>query len=592
MFLSYFLFAFLPLILTSILSYNYSINSIRNEAVNAYTQTQNQRIEEINQNMSRFKLIADAINNNGKVHLFLASSHYSNYEKFSEYTKNVKPFLDTLINSVGNQMIIGLVRYDAGEEIIFSNFENILSDRYASTNPIAFGLGGYYIINRERAENHDWFREAESTRTNNRWVQISKDSENGNISLVKQMSYYSSGTQVTGLLRLTLPLDSVLGEHDQTSEGFDMVFDEKNAMMTSSDWKKSYYRQNMEEIDRVLLSSDPAVQVITQDNIVVKNVVGNTGWTIISIFQLNSINGKISQARYYMLIYSAVAVMLLLMVTFVLSSSFSKRLARIVNVIKDFHHGNENTIVNDDHDDEIGYLSRAFNSMKQKQENLIHDIYQVGIEKKDAQLKALQAQINPHFLYNSMSAIGRLAESEQYKSIIDIVNALVMFYRMTLNKGEDIISIKDELAQIEAYINIFKIRKGNQFTVTYHFDDAVVDYSTVKTILQPFVENIFDHAMHPSKIPVNINIWAQIHDNEIVFRIIDDGIGMSGERLNEIKECKEIKSGHSSYGIKNVDDRVKLFFGAQYGVTISSVYGGGTFVEIKIPKFKSISVKQ
>jgi len=271
---------------------------------------------------------------------------------------------------------------------------------------------------------------------------------------------------------------------------------------------------------------------------------------------------------------------LMFLLTFTLSASFSKRINAIATKMTDFSHGEFSTKVTGLGQDEIGFLSNVFNDMSEQITTLIYGNYISDIEKKDALLKALQAQINPHILYNSLSSISRLAEVGRTDEITNMVQALTKFYRMTLNRGTDIISIEDELSQIKAYVEVFRIRKGETFSVVFDVDDAILHYQTTKIIIQPFVENIFEHVVKMDGSIINIHIAVQPHGDDILFTIQDDGIGIPRDKLDIILN-EEVSQG---YGIINVNKRVKIQYGQEYGVSITSELGVGTRVEILVPR--------
>ena len=585
LFFSYFFFTFIPVMLIGILSYNFAVSSIQSETTNIYKQMQDKRIDEIKQNMSRYELIANTINRNRKTQQFTALYNYNTYNEYYDYTNYIQPFTDTLINSVGNNMLIGIIRYNNGSEIIPGNFENLISDVFQPSNPISMSLGYFYVINHNRVENRSWFQAAATKNDGDFWAQSDFDKVNNNISLFSKIPAFGYKNDTAGLLRITVSLENIIGEALQTTEDFDLVFDKDNNLMTAQNLKIDYYNDNKEKLN-ALLNSEDSESMANTNSLFLKKAMEVDDWTIISVYDLKPMHEKVKLTRTVFFLYDIGAIALLFIVTSVLSSSFSKRIINITNVMKEFDITGDDIQIHDQHNDEISYLSQTFNNMRTELEKLIYEIYQVNIEKKDAQLKALQAQINPHFLYNSLSTVSRLAEFGQAESIVAIINALVTFYRLTLNKGDEIISIGNELNQVKAYVDIYKIRKGNQFNISYVINEEILEFLTVKIILQPFIENVFDHAMYNTKIPVNITITGDVCKDDIIFKVIDDGIGISAERLLEISNGTNPSKEHSGYGIKNVDDKIKLFFGYNYGVKISSVKGEGTTAEIKIPQYR------
>jgi sensor histidine kinase YesM len=162
-----------------------------------------------------------------------------------------------------------------------------------------------------------------------------------------------------------------------------------------------------------------------------------------------------------------------------------------------------------------------------------------------------------------------------------MIMSLAKFYRLTLNEGRMIISIQSEIDQIKAYIDIQKIKFGERLNVSYDIDEAVLCYDTIKFIMQPFVENVLEHAWYQEKM--HIRIMAYKEDECICIKIIDNGIGMSKERLKQALIDNETRKG---YGMFNVENRIKLQFGENYGVNVSSIPGGGTTVLLNLPCYK------
>jgi two-component system sensor histidine kinase YesM len=212
-------------------------------------------------------------------------------------------------------------------------------------------------------------------------------------------------------------------------------------------------------------------------------------------------------------------------------------------------------------------------------ESLIKEVYLTHIQKKEAELETLQSQINPHFLYNTLSSINRLAKFGEIDKLQQMVLGLAKFYRLTLNEGRTMIPVSTEIEQAKAYLEIQRIKHGDTMDVMYDIDPHVWGYETVKLVLQPFIENVLEHARFGDQI--HIRIVARKEGEDILFQVIDDGVGMTQERIHHIFHPQE--HVNAGFGIRNVDERIKLHFGERYGVTIHSRRGMGTSVRIRIP---------
>lgn len=234
-------------------------------------------------------------------------------------------------------------------------------------------------------------------------------------------------------------------------------------------------------------------------------------------------------------------------------------------------------------EDEIGQLTKSFQSMLTKMAILIEDQFKLGHEIKNAELKALQAQINPHFLYNTLDLINWMSMKYNAKEISSLVDALSKFYKLSLSRGEDVISIEDELNHVKAYVMIQNMRFSNGITLETDVSDELKQYGILKILLQPLVENAILHGiLEKDDEQGTIRITGWLENGIITLRIQDDGAGMSWEMLQEIPN-RILPNEKHGYGIRNIDERIRLNYGSEYGLTYDSKPGEGTTVEIRIP---------
>ena len=230
--------------------------------------------------------------------------------------------------------------------------------------------------------------------------------------------------------------------------------------------------------------------------------------------------------------------------------------------------------------DEIGILIRSYGHMMQRIQDLIQENYETKIAQKEFEMKALQAQINPHFLYNSLSMINWKAIEAGENEISKITLALSSFYRTTLNKGKTMNTIQNAVDNIKAYLSLQLYMHDNNFQVHYDIDPDTEDYDIPLLIFQPFVENALEHGLD-LKEDDDRQIWIIISqdEKEIFIRIRDNGIGMDAETARHILEYDT-----KGYGVKNVNDRMKLHYGEEYKIKVESVEGVGTSVLLRFPK--------
>ncbi|MEK4346548.1 cache domain-containing sensor histidine kinase [Paenibacillus sp. FSL P4-0184] len=305
------------------------------------------------------------------------------------------------------------------------------------------------------------------------------------------------------------------------------------------------------------------------------------GWKTVSIFPYDSIIQDAKSLSELIIKISLGFIVVALLLIYITASMFSKRIRMLIRMIRRLERGDFNP-TNDEYlgNDEIGQLHFAFKQMTTRLKSLITEVYQKELQNKEAELDLLQAQINPHFLYNTLGSISSLALKHQDTRIQDLVLHLAKFYRISLNKGKSILTINEELKLTQSYNAIQLIRFKGQLNITYNIDEAILPYSTVKLALQPFVENAVLHAVWNQESPLNIHIKGVVEDSDIILSVIDDGMGMSRETLHTLLDDKPGRG----YGISNVDRRIKLRFGEHYGVTVFSRLGIGTTVQIRLPQ--------
>lgn len=231
--------------------------------------------------------------------------------------------------------------------------------------------------------------------------------------------------------------------------------------------------------------------------------------------------------------------------------------------------------------EEIEALSDSFGQMVLQIQELMEKVRNEEITLRKTELSALQAQINPHFLYNTLDSIAWMCEVGRTDEAIIMVDALAKLFRISISKGHELISIDQELQHAECYLKIQKFRYKNQFSYKFQVDEKCLGYLCNKITLQPLIENSIVHGLDMSdEGEIIIEVYEK--DQDIVMAVSDNGVGMTEEQCEEILKKGSHKKG--GIGIKNVNDRVKIYFGERYGVTISSELDEGTRMEILMPK--------
>ena len=231
---------------------------------------------------------------------------------------------------------------------------------------------------------------------------------------------------------------------------------------------------------------------------------------------------------------------------------------------------------------EITSLTESFEHMVLQIQELVEKVRQEEISLRKTELKALQAQINPHFLYNTLDAIAWMCEEERHKDAVEMVNALARLFRISISRGHELISIEKEIEHAKSYLKIQNFRYKNQFTYDFKVDDTCLSYLCNKITLQPIIENAIYHGIDRMVDEGKIEIRIFTEHEKIVFEVEDNGVGMTEEQCQEI--LQKDSGDKAGIGIKNVNDRIKIYFGEEYGITIRSELDEGTCVTITMPK--------
>jgi len=289
----------------------------------------------------------------------------------------------------------------------------------------------------------------------------------------------------------------------------------------------------------------------------------------------DSINSLVSK--------TAVIIIFLILLSISISTFLSKFMVSDIEKLKvdmeNIEKGNMNITVNTNRNDEIGSLIQSFRNMIFRINALIEDVYKSQIKQKDYEMKVLQAQINPHFLYNTLSLINWIAIEAEQKKISKVTLTLATFYRTVLNKGKNIFTIRDEIKNAKSYLDIQLIMYDYEFDVEINVDKEILEYKILNLTLQPLVENAINHGIDlKTNGRGKITITGKKKSNNIYLIVEDNGVGMEQDKIENI-----LINQSNGYGIRNVNERIKLYYGDNYNLKVESEINKGTKVTVKIP---------
>jgi two-component system, sensor histidine kinase YesM len=316
------------------------------------------------------------------------------------------------------------------------------------------------------------------------------------------------------------------------------------------------------------------------------------------LFEVNRTNGQYQQMRAGFIVWEIFAITLTfgaivfsVVAAWALSRSIYSPIKKLHDVTKTITQNDLQALVTGDNVDEITELGMSFNIMIGKIRSLLEDKIREQENLRKAELRALQSQINPHFLYNTLDTIIWMAEAKKTDQIVEVVSALSNFFRISLSKGKDWITIGEEIERVKSYLTIQKIRYRDIMDFKIEVDEGVSDHTVLKLILQPLVENAIYHGIKNKREGGTIIVRARLnHKNEVILEVEDNGIGFTPEKLAQLQAELADNSGdikqESGFGIGNVNQRIKLYYGNQYGLSVKSGYQTGTHVSFVIPARK------
>ncbi len=310
----------------------------------------------------------------------------------------------------------------------------------------------------------------------------------------------------------------------------------------------------------------------------------NFGWMVVKIFEPSAFFSEAIYVRNVASVSLVVCALILLMMITVISRWLTVRIKALTNKIGDIRSGRYDSPTLLAGRDEIGEASRAMDELSSELKYLIDTVYKSKLENQKLELDVMQAKINPHFLYNTLSAMDWFMQKNDVNTSRALLNSMVLFYRGSLGSGSDVVMITDEITHLRMYLNIEE-RLLDNISAQIDIPDEMYNVRMVRMTLQPIVENAIKHAMRDSEETLHIYVHGHLRDGLAVVTVEDDGVGFSLEQLEEFEKSRTLTVGEfgSGMGISNVDRRIRLRFGEGYGVNIANNESGGASIRITVP---------
>ncbi|WP_372663446.1 sensor histidine kinase [Cohnella sp.] len=561
--LSYSVLIIIPVLLVGYIANSIFVNSIREQTRSNIQGTLQLMMDNIAYKMEDTQRISDMLYFDDTL-----SSHLRHYEagwvSYEATTKYLLPKFRTVLDATNRRLWLSFYLHNETLPEIYSN--------YNQADPLMVKNRLFDLYHIKRIVDKDWYRQypAEVYGKTLQWKRIEDDETHGRISLLRRVVDISLvQTREIGFVRISVRHSDLFESvnFQKIGEGTTIfISDEHGIIVASSGSPPLQVGELWKEAD-------------VKEQLVIRQALPGLGWDITALVPANLTEKDTEKVRLLTLLICLGCFAVFSVAGVFISRFFSKRVTKIVSVLDSFREGEFHKRILFKGNDEFTRISSALNEMGHNIGSLIREVYITNLQKKEAELESLQAQINPHFLYNTLSSISRLAKFGEVDKLHQMVLDLAKFYRLTLNDGKNNISIYHELEQVKAYIDIQETKYSERMQVYYDIQTEIFAYDTLKLILQPFLENILEHAWCGDSI--NIRIIGTLEGASIVFHIIDDGIGFQPATIKQIFGNGD--NYRVGYGIRNVDQRIKLHYGKEYGVTIASKPGIGSTIRIVIP---------
>ena len=483
----------------------------------------------------------------------------------------------------------------------------ILHSRKDIVSLAVFTAKGEYVIGEGSGKlkedlnisEQDWFKKAVTypyvSHFSSPHVQnLFEGKHNWVVSLSKGISFEIKGEKVMGVLLVDMnfkSIDELCKNVSLGKRGYIYIVSNKGTIIYHPQQQLINMGLKSEDIEDVLIYSNGSLiqRVDGENRSIIINTVNYTGWKIVGVSYMDEISAAIKDIGSFVSWSFAFGIMFFLIISTLVSAKISKPIIQLEQSMKLVEEGNFDINIDVQGEAEVVQLSKTFNMMVAKIRYLMNQILLEQEAKRKSELDALQSQINPHFLYNTLDSIVWMAENEKSEDVITMVTALARLFRISISKGKNIIGVQQEIEHARNYLIIQKTRYKNKFEFNINVDAKVAQYRTLKLILQPIIENAIYHGIEYMVDKGVINISVGVEEEKLLFKITDNGLGMPKAVVDSLLS-KELKSSKGSgVGVKNVHERIQLCFGKEYGIEIESEIEMGTTVKLWLPLIEDIN---
>ncbi|KUP22605.1 sensor histidine kinase [Paenibacillus sp. DMB5] len=566
---------FVSLLLTGYTLYRQAAESAIDQAQTIMEQNLQQTRTSIEEKVKMMENISQIIAFDSRIQTLLDSDFINESFQLQDYRDNVAPIIDNIMRQ--NPYIHSIHVYMSNPQI---------PELYG-------GYDGFFSISRI-ADDGNYRSLLDDNSIKSAWRSVHKEklllvrpdvSPVADVLSFNRKIYSFHDFGIAGLVEIEImeselfkPLkDSVSG-----TVGNVYIMDESGKVV--SDTIAEAYGARAEQLGLGEWSSGGPVNLLAEvggtRSIVISIPLEGPQLRIIGVFPVSHVVEKVQDSLYTTLFVLAAALLLMSLLVYFVTVKLLSRMKQLLKAMKQVREDSLGVSVPVTGNDEFSQMTRSFNHMTRRIHDLVERVYKSELLEREAEVKALESQINPHFLYNTLATISWVARKANAPDVTRISDSLAKFYRLVLNKGSSETLVAGELEMVKAYLVIQKFRFEERFDAVFEVDDEVKEFVTLKNILQPLVENALVHGIEPKRSHGTIIIKAGVEDGWVVLRIIDDGVGMTAQRLADIREAKSLESAGSGYALANITSRLRSHYGEEHRLELFSRPGIGTVITI------------
>lgn len=559
---SYLVLVFIPMLILIFVYFSMGSRMIERLTVNLTERSLDQTVSYMGTKLELETVIADLMTVNNEVFTLL-STPYSSYilaaqiddaRKLEQYVRNV---------------------LDRNPDI--HRIKVFVSDRliYANENTILFNLNS--------VTDQEWLEALQKKNGALHWI-VKREGRESVLSAARYVRSFQGELGSDALVEVQIKsslLTGILNQGMISDSGMYVLADDADSiLLASSERIRTVWNDVPSLRAAAAVSFDAGRAIGVSESVVLRRILEPWRWELYFIIPMKDLLAQNERFQRYSILILVVISFVILSLAYVLSGYSAKRIERLNSKMERVRDGDLEVKLMPGGHDEIGKLERSFTYMVQSIRQHLEREIAMTREVKNAELKALQSQINPHFLYNTLELINWMVDLDKKEEAHRLVHSLASFYKISLGKGHDLIPIREELEHVRRYVDIQNVRYDNRIRLTVAADRSVLDVNLCKILLQPIVENSIQHGIAPKADKTgHIEIGCRTVGASVEFTVADDGIGMEPDKLRDILEGNP---RHAGYGIRNVRERLLLYYGKECDFRMKSRRGRGTVVRFRV----------